>query len=79
MARKIVAVDFDGTLCVDAFPEIGAPRNEVVTFIKMLQAQGHAIVLWTCRANDNQGIISSDKRQYLTEAVEWYNNKYTYR
>ena len=31
---KIIAVDFDGTLCEDRWPEIGEPNQEVIDYVK---------------------------------------------
>ena len=56
----IYAVDFDGTLCVDAYPGIGAPRRDVIEFIKRRKAEGDRIILWTCRSG-----------QQLERAVRW--------
>lgn len=56
----IVAVDFDGTLCENAFPDIGKPKKEVIDAIKEYQSYGWKTILWTCR---NQG--------YLDRAVAW--------
>lgn len=44
-----VAVDFDGTLVQDAFPEIGAPNQNVIDLVTRLQKAGVKTVLWTCR------------------------------
>ena len=48
----IVAVDFDGTLCEDKFPNIGAPKTEVINIIKQYKSFGWKIILWTCRNGD---------------------------
>ena len=56
----IVAVDFDGTLCENKFPNIGKPKAEVIQAIKEYQSFGWKIILWTCRNNG-----------YLTQALEW--------
>ena len=48
----VYAVDFDGTLCEDAFPEIGAPRFAVIEFVKAARAAGDKVILWTCRVDD---------------------------
>lgn len=39
--NKIIAVDFDGTLCENAWPNIGAPKEAVIdyTSIKSKPAQ----------------------------------------
>lgn len=45
----IIAVDFDGILCQDEFPNIGSPNYEVITLVRKLIEQGHEVVLWTTR------------------------------
>lgn len=57
---RIIAVDFDGTLCVDAYPEIGAPNAALITLLKRLRAEGCQLILWTCRCGE-----------LLEEAVKW--------
>lgn len=47
--RKIIAVDFDGTLFTDAYPEIGEPIGKVINYCKEEQAKGAILILWTCR------------------------------
>lgn len=56
----IIAVDFDGILCEDNFPEIGAPRYEMISKIRQLIDSGHEVILWTCRVDEA-----------LEEAVAW--------
>lgn len=45
----IIAVDFDGTLVEDKFPDIGTPRAEIIQAIKAHKSSGTKIILWTCR------------------------------
>lgn len=45
----IIAVDFDGTIVEDAFPKIGKPKMFAFETLKMLQADGHRLILWTYR------------------------------
>lgn len=45
----IIAVDFDGTVVDDAFPKIGKPKMFAFETLKMLQADGHRLILWTYR------------------------------
>lgn len=45
----IIAVDFDGVLCQDKFPEIGKPNYEVISLIRQLIDMGHEVILWTTR------------------------------
>ena len=56
----IYAVDFDGTLCVNKFPEIGAPNMALINRLIKKRAKGNKVILWTCRV---------DKK--LSEAVDW--------
>ena len=54
MSRKLVfAVDFDGTLVENNYPQVGAPKMEVINKVKELQSLGHEVVLWTCRENSD--------------------------
>lgn len=59
-----IAVDFDGTLVEDKFPDIGKPKWSVVRAIQKLQELGARTVLWTCRKDDEHGL-------HLSKAVEW--------
>lgn len=45
----IIAVDFDGTLCENAWPDIGAPKVELIDFLKQRKEQGDKLILWTMR------------------------------
>jgi len=63
----VIAVDFDGTLCIHAFPEIGEVKPEhkrVHEQLRVYKSKGAEIILWTCRDD-------KEERKYLTEAVEW--------
>ena len=48
----IIAIDFDGTLVEDKFPEIGKPRIEIWNDIFNAQANGAKIILWTSRDHE---------------------------
>lgn len=58
--RKIIAVDFDGTLCKDKYPDIGEPLPYSLSYIKRLAAAGNILILHTCRSG-----------RLLDEAVAW--------
>lgn len=45
-----IAVDFDGTIAEDAFPKIGKPMPFAFETLKMLDAKGHRLILWTVRS-----------------------------
>ncbi|MDC7995888.1 BT0820 family HAD-type phosphatase [Altibacter sp. HG106] len=44
-----IAVDFDGTIVEDAFPDIGKPQLFAFDTLKALQEKGHRLILWTYR------------------------------
>lgn len=46
---KIIAVDFDGTIVEDRYPEIGSPMIFAFDTLKKLQQDGHKLILWTFR------------------------------
>lgn len=57
----VIAVDFDGTLCEDVFPEIGKPHETLINDLKRCRKEkGDKLILWTCRCGE-----------YLDKAVEW--------
>ena len=56
----IIAVDFDGTLVEDKFPEIGAVKHDVWDRVCKAKNKGAKIILWTSRDNGR-----------LKEAVEF--------
>jgi 2-hydroxy-3-keto-5-methylthiopentenyl-1-phosphate phosphatase len=59
-SSKLIAVDFDGTIVEDKYPAIGKPMMFAFDTLKMLQNDGHRIILWTYRAGGK-----------LKEAVEF--------
>lgn len=61
MNEQIIAVDFDGTLCENKWPEIGEPNTELISYlIEMRKTFDAKIILWTCRAGE-----------MLDKAVNW--------
>lgn len=46
------AVDFDGTLCENAYPEIGAPNLPLIDKLISCRRLGAKIILWTCREGE---------------------------
>lgn len=80
----IYAVDFDGTLCKDDYPEIGEPNTGVIDFVKAEQARGAKVILWTCRCGadlaaaiewcSDHGLAFDAINDNLPEHVAIYNN-----
>lgn len=61
-ARKIIGVDFDGTLAVTrgTYPRIQGPIQEIIDYVKSEQAAGAYLILITMREYDE-----------LKDAVAW--------
>ena len=69
--KLTIAVDFDGTLCEFAFPDIGEQRRDhkmLMSKLIQLRNEGHKLILWTNRGDN-------DEYPVLTEAVEWCRDK----
>ena len=60
----LIAVDFDGTIVEDAYPRIGKPMPFALETIKMLQADGHRIILWTYR----HGKALQDAEEFMNKS-----------
>lgn len=60
----IIAMDFDGILCENKFPEIGPPNYNMVSFARELIDKGHEVILWTSRTGEE-----------LTAAVDWCGDR----
>ena len=76
----LIAVDFDGTIVDDNYPLIGKPKPFAFETLKMLQKDGHRIILWTYRHGasleeaikflENQGILLyAVNRSYPDESL----------
>ncbi len=81
---KIIAVDFDGTLCFSNWPELGDPNVALIEYLKKWKDAGHKLILWTCRAGDpldaavtwckDQGLVFDAINDNLPEIVSLYGN-----
>lgn len=60
----IIAVDFDGTIVEQKYPEIGRERPFATATLRQLMADGHKLILWTVRRGER-----------LKEAVDWCEKK----
>lgn len=78
----IIAVDFDGTLCTNEWPNIGAPRRGVIAYVKWRKENGAKLILWTNRTDlqlhdaiwwcREQGIEFDAVCENLPEIVEMF-------
>ena len=64
MGAKIIAVDFDGTLCTNKFPYIGEELPGIIEDLKNLRQMGNKLILWTCRRDE-----------LLQVAIEWCSKR----
>jgi len=60
VSDHIIAVDFDGTLCENAWPGIGQARAGVIDYVLGQQMTGAKLILWTNRVGER-----------LDEALKW--------
>lgn len=64
--KRIIAVDFDGTLCTNDYPNVGRIYKGHKMLHKILQQEkeyGSTIILWTCRTGKHlQDAIEACKK-----------------
>ena len=71
----IIAVDFDGTIVENRYPDIGAERPFATDTLRMLAKDKHQLILWSCR----EGKLLDDAVMWCRErGVEFWavNNDY---
>ena len=84
MNSKIIAVDFDGTLCENKCPEIGEANEDMIYYLRKRQAEGDKLILWTCRVGDmlrkainwcyNYGLIFNAVNENLPEIIDSFGS-----
>lgn len=77
-----VAVDFDGTLCTNNWPNIGQPNELAIEHLKNRQENGWKLILWTCRAGEaldaavnwcaEHGLHFDAVNENLPERIEYF-------
>ena len=60
----LIAVDFDGTIVEDSYPKVGKAKPFAIETIKMLQNDGHRIILWTYR----HGLALREAHQFMIDS-----------
>ena len=79
---RIIAVDFDGTIVQNKWPEIGEINKHVVEEMRREDEDGTVIILWTCRTGKEleeaikfcyENDIPID---YANENCEWVKNHF---
>ena len=56
----ILAVDFDGTLSLGTWPDVGPANEKLFRLLKKRKDEGDKLILWSCRVG-----------KPLEEAVAW--------
>ena len=56
----VIAVDFDGCLCENKYPNIGKANDDAISALRIKKAEQSKIILWTCREGE-----------LLEAAVDW--------
>lgn len=79
---QIAAVDFDGLLVENKFPEIGEIRQPMFDAVRCLQENGWRIILWSCRTGDmlkdavefcvQHGLVPDAVNENLKEVQEYF-------
>lgn len=59
----ILAIDFDGTIVHDQFPEVGKLVEGAKETINKLHGEGYTIIIWTCRT----GIQKAEVVEFLVK------------
>ena len=60
----VIAIDFDGTIVEHEFPYIGKELPFAIDTLRMLQKEGHQLILWSYRSGE-----------YLDEAVKFCRDR----
>lgn len=79
-----VAIDFDGCIVSNAWPEIGVPNDYFIAALKRFKQGGGQLILWTCREGKmledavnfccNNGIMLDAINENLPSWIEAFGN-----
>lgn len=82
--NKIIAVDFDKTLSMAKWPEVGEPNVELFEHLIQQKVAGNRIILWSCRTGEildaavefcrENGLEFDAVNENLPELIEQYGN-----
>ena len=80
----IYAVDFDGTLSMGEWPEVGPANSGLIDYLIDRQRDGDKLILWTCRAGEpleravkfckDHGLNFDAVNDNLPETIEKYGS-----
>jgi hypothetical protein len=79
---KVIAIDFDGIIVEDQYPDIGPTKKEWVKYINAVRGTGWRFILWTCRSGDKleaalercraEGLVFAAVNENLPEHIAKY-------
>ncbi|MCI7181866.1 MAG: hypothetical protein SOY12_00565 [Schaedlerella sp.] len=82
--NQVIAVDFDGTLCGQAWPEIGEANDVLIQHLIRRKTEGARLILWTNREGDllkdavnwcrRRGLEFDTVNENLPELIDLYGN-----
>jgi hypothetical protein len=61
--KLVILIDFDNTIVVERYPNVGEPVSGAKDTINWLYDLGHTIIIWSCR----EGKYQDDAIDYLVE------------
>ena len=61
-----IAVDFDGTIVEHRYPQIGKEIPFAIDTLKMLQQEGHWLILWSVR----EGKLLEDAVECVNQIIQ---------
>lgn len=62
--NKVIAIEFDGCICTNAFPNVGKPNWGIIANALSEQKEGASLILWTNREGEQL-------QQAVTACREW--------
>lgn len=84
---RIIAIDFDGCLCKNKWPEIGTENKETIRRAQEERMAGSKLILWTCRRGvqleeavtwcKERGLVFDAVNEPVPEMIEQYGKEFS--
>lgn len=84
MEHTVYAIDFDGTISLGKWPEVGPANDRLISYLLDRKLRGDKLILWTCRAGEaleaaidfctQQGLHFDAVNDNLPEIVEKFGS-----
>lgn len=83
--KCVIAIDFDGTIVENAYPQIGQLKKNVIEIInKLVKENNCEIIIWTCREGKYlKDVISFLNKNtipyhYINDNCDWAKQTFNY-